>query len=365
MKIAFALFSFFVLSSSALAQTTPELRQAEVAKNLSQFIRSNASHYWSYMKAKSSEPELQTFIKYQGFVAGDPHMGNFAPLPLRSKNGTRKMRFVNVDFDDAGYGPFVLDFARYVTTVEATVPKIKKKDLEDAYIIGLKGQSIKAPSEIQEFLDLSPDEYDELAADYVRKHSNAKGFILEAGKIEADNKAIPRNTLAAVFPSMKLIDVAIRPRERGGSEGIRVWTLVEEAKGQRHIIELKPWEPSGLSQYQTQPPLAQWLESIYDTFWPQFITEDYELIEIQNVGFFWKRPKKFSLIDELKDEFKTANQLAIYDANLLGLAHSGQKQSKAYLTAIVQDPKAFHKTVESIVDDYLSFAKKAFEELKK
>lgn len=357
-------FLLSIFSAALVAEAAPELRQANESKNISQFIRSNAPHYWSYMKNKVNAADLKSFTKYEGFVAGDPHMGNFAPIPLRSKDGTRRMRFVNIDFDDAGVGPFAVDFARYVITVEATFSKVKKKDLEEAYIKGLRGQKVLAPKEVQKFLDMPLKEYDKLSAAYVRKHSNAKGFILEEGKVEADNRQIPRSAIANLFPNMKLIDIAIRPRERGGSEGVRVWTLVEEANGERHIIELKPLETSGLSEYKEQPPLTEWLKDVYETFWPGLQTSDYDIVEIKGVGQFWKRPKKYSLIDDLKDKFETANELAIYDANLLGLAHSQQQQSAAYLNAIEYDPKGFHKAIENMVDDYLSFAKKSYEELK-
>ncbi len=347
------------------ADANPEFRQADVSKNISQFIRSNAVHYWTYMKSKANASALKPFVSYQGFVAGDPHMGNFAPIPVRTKNGARQMQFVNIDFDDAGFGPFAVDFARYVVTVEASQPKVKKGDLEEAYLLGLAGERIKPSRDIQEFLDMSVAEYDALAAGYVQKHTSSKGFILEDGKLEADRGEIPRVMIATQFPGMKLVDVAIRPRERGGSEGTRLWCLVEEADGFRHIMELKPWETSGLTYYQQQPPLDQWLKGVYETFWSNLDTSEYSLIEIKGFGLFWKRAKKFSMIDELKDEFKTANALAIYDANLLGLAHGRQKQSLAYLKEINRDPKAFHKAIEAAVDDYLSVAKNAYEKLKK
>ncbi len=358
-----ALLLVFLPLQSAVA--SPEFRQAEVSKNISQFIRSNAVHYWSYMKGRANSSALKPYLKFQGFVAGDPHMGNFAPIPLRSQNGSRQMRFVNIDFDDAGFGPFAIDFARYVVTVEASHPKVKKGDLEEAYVLGLSGESVRPEKEIQEFLDMPVAEYDALAVGYVQKHTNSKGFLLEQDKLEADRGDIPRSAIAAQFPGMKLVDVAIRPRERGGSEGIRLWCLVEEKDGFRHIMELKPWETSGLTYYQQQPALEQWLMGVYETFWPKFDTSEYSLIEIKGHGLFWKRQKKFSMIDELKDEFKTANSLAIYDANLLGLAHGRQKQSAAYLAEINRDPKAFHKAIEAAVDDYLTVAKNAYEKLKK
>src|SRR5690348_7702239 len=87
-----------------------QFEQLDDSKSVSQLIRSNATHYWAHMKDKIDLHRLQPYIAFAGMVAGDPHPGNFAAIPLRTVGGQRHMRFVNVDFDDAGNAPLVLDF---------------------------------------------------------------------------------------------------------------------------------------------------------------------------------------------------------------------------------------------------------------
>ena len=98
--------------------TSSQFDQVDVSKNLSQLIRSNTPHYWSYMKHRADLSGLKHYLPFDGMLAGDPHTGNFSVFPLKPVGGSRQMRFVNVDFDDAGRGPFVLDVVRYLVAGE-------------------------------------------------------------------------------------------------------------------------------------------------------------------------------------------------------------------------------------------------------
>src|ERR1700732_2620386 len=82
--------------------------QVELSKNLSQLIRSNTPHYWTYMKHRADLSSLKPYLPFEGIVSGDPHMGNFSVLPLKQVGGSRQMRYADIDFDHAGRGPFVL-----------------------------------------------------------------------------------------------------------------------------------------------------------------------------------------------------------------------------------------------------------------
>ena len=93
-------------------------------------------------------------------LAGDPHAGNFAVLPLRSVDGSRKMRYVNVDFDDAGRGPFVLDFIRFMIASKATDREAKRRPQEEAYLKGLAGKEIDPPKKVHDLLHMPVSEYD-------------------------------------------------------------------------------------------------------------------------------------------------------------------------------------------------------------
>src|SRR5262245_15519814 len=125
-------FTQFTVDDGASSDGDGGFGQADVSANLSQFIRSNASHYWSYLKSRVStqyQEGLKPYIGFQGVLAGDPHMGNFSIIPVRTNgvNRATELAYLNVDFDDAGEGPFVLDFIRYEVAVKAALEANIKK----------------------------------------------------------------------------------------------------------------------------------------------------------------------------------------------------------------------------------------------
>src|SRR5262245_43098069 len=213
----------------------------ELSKNLSQLIRSNTPHYWTHMKHEADLSRLKPYLPFKGVIAGDPHMENFAPLPLKSIGGSRKMKFVNVDFDDAGRGPFVLDLVLYLVAVKAINGKIKKRPLEIGYLQGLAGKKLNPPERVQSLLAMPVCDYDDMVTEYVGKRSSKHGFILEAGEVEAYEDKNGRARIERLTTG-KVIDLAIRPAERGGSLGqLRIWALTEDKNCRRRIVELKQY----------------------------------------------------------------------------------------------------------------------------
>ena len=132
--------------------TSGQFDQVAVSKDLSQLIRSNTPHYWTYMKHRADLSSLKKYLPFEGILAGDPHMGNFAFLPLRQVGGSRQMRFVDVDFDDAGRGPFVLDIVRYLIASKSIGGQIKKRPLEKSYLAGIAGKELDPPKEVRSLL---------------------------------------------------------------------------------------------------------------------------------------------------------------------------------------------------------------------
>ncbi|MGH9875563.1 MAG: hypothetical protein ACRD9S_24160 [Pyrinomonadaceae bacterium] len=347
--------------------------QVDVSDNLSQFIRSNASHYWSYMKSRVStqnQEGLKPYLGFQGVLAGDPHMGNFSIIPVRADGANRaaELAFLNVDFDDAGEGPFVLDFIRYEVAVKAAFDEnIKRKDLEDAYIKGLDGQQTAPPTQVQQLLNMAMKDYRKMVDDYVDKKTSKKGFKLKDGDLDAYNGKVELSSIRALFSKDEtVVDVAIRPVERGGSvEALRIWVLIEDRDHNRRIMELKGHIKSALNLYQKQPDWQTWLEEVRQAFWPAIEGSSYDLVKLETGELFWLREKRVSLIDVPYSSSKNekliyAAGLAAFDANLLGLAHGRQKDGKKYLVVINQDLGAFHGATEAIVNEYIEAAKKAY-----
>ncbi len=148
------------------AAADDKFQQVDDSKNLSQLIRSNAPHYWANLKREIDLASLKPYLRFEGTVAGDPHMGNFSVLPLKRLGGTRELVFANIDFDDAGQGPFVLDYIRYEIAAKAASRSIKKRALQKAYFAGLAQTHFAPPPQVSKLLAMSPADYDHQVADY-------------------------------------------------------------------------------------------------------------------------------------------------------------------------------------------------------
>jgi hypothetical protein len=342
--------------------------QVELSKNLSQLIRSNTPHYWAHMKHRADLSRLKPYLPFKGVIAGDPHMGNFAALPLKSVGGSRKMKFVNVDFDDAGRGPFVLDLVRYLIAVKSIHRQIKKRPLEVSYLAGLAGKALDPPEEVRSQLTMRVSDYDEMVTKYANKKSSKHGFELKAGEVEAYTAKIARATIERLFTSERIIDLALRPADRGGSLGqLRVWVLAEDRNSRRRIVELKQYAKPATANYQAQPSVREWLKEVRQSFWPGLDGSAYDLIELAPAGLFWIREKHVSLIDlpyssTKKNDIPFLEALAIYDANVLGLAHGRQALAAPYRTVVEKDPEALHDAIEAVARAYLEVARESFHE---
>jgi hypothetical protein len=245
--------------------TSGQFDQVEVSKNLSQLIRSNTPHYWTYMKHRADLSSLKQYLPFEGIVGGDPHMGNFTVLPLKQVGGSRQMRYVDIDFDDAGRGPFVLDIIRYLIASKSIGGQIKKRPLEISYLAGIAGKELDPPKEVRSLLAMPVSDYDDMVTRYFEKNSSKHGFVFRKGKIERYNAKIARSTIERLFTAAKVIDLAIRPVERGGSvDQLRIWVLVEHQKSRR-IVELKQYSKPAIANYQAQPPVHEWLNEIRRT----------------------------------------------------------------------------------------------------
>ncbi len=348
--------------------THPEFEQVADSMSLSQLIRSNAPDYWRYMKEKADLKPLQRYLPFEGAIAGDPHMGNFAPLPLTTIKGKREMRFVNVDFDDSGHGPFVLDYLRYVIAVKSLSTETKTHTLQEAYLAGLAGEKAVAPPLVQQCLDMSVSEYDEMAAKYAAKNSTDVGFKLKKDEIEpyVEEESVAEADIRKVFRSEKVLGIAKRVETRGGSiDQLRIWVLVRAGTGPRRIVELKQRAEPGTACYRKQPPAAKWLAELRQAFWPGLTGAEYNLITLGS-KLFWIRGKEVSLINvpyssQKKHEREFVVALSVYDANILGLAHGNQAQSGEYRRAIKNNIDEFHQATKSIGQAYLKLARSSWE----
>ena len=131
-----------------------------------------------------------------------------------TNHGNRKMRFVDIDFDDAGRAPFVLDFIRYVAAIKAQCDAMKSEVLQENYVLGLRGKSVPPPKEVQEFLDMKVSDYDKKAAKYCEEHCEGAGFKLKEDEIEQYKGPITLDAIKKLFPGERVLSIAKRIEER-------------------------------------------------------------------------------------------------------------------------------------------------------
>ena len=77
----------------------------------------------------------------------------------------------------------------------------------------------------------------------------------QGGRDPTYDAKIARSTIEGLFTGEKVVDLAIRPRERGGSlDELRIWVLVEANEGRRRIMELKQYAKPATAKYRDPPP---------------------------------------------------------------------------------------------------------------
>jgi hypothetical protein len=344
--------------------------QVDESKNVSQLIRSNSNHYWKFMKKDADLHLLAPYIHFQGVVVGDPHLGNFAPVPVATANGRRSIKFVDIDFDDAGRAPLVLDFTRLMVATKAVSRDLKAADLTDAYVSGLRGEDRQPPAVIQRALSLTMPEYDEMVERYTAKKIDGERFRYEKGDVVAydgtASGAVTREEIQAIFPKARVLDYAARVKDRGGSAGsLRFWVLVDES-GTKRIYELKGYSASGVSAYQDQMTPVSWLRDINSVFRAGLDTSAYTLVVVGKSSIYWAREKKLNLVDvdyngKSAEEKNFAIELALFDGWYLGRLHGMQPSARQYTAKIEKDRYAFKEAVKAVAKEYLHRALEAFE----
>jgi hypothetical protein len=330
------------------------------SQQLSKWVRSNVGDYWAFEKQNNS---LGSYADAVGVVMGDTHLANFGPIPVKVADGSIQMRYLDIDFDDAGRAPFAYDLLRLVITTKATKKEAKVKAMVASYIKGLTGgPAVPAPADITQDLSLTGDQYlQTMSTDLDTKVSDT-GFKFKPGKIEPYSGPITKAIVAPFVPDISVIDIALRPVVDGGSKGgLRIWIYGKDHAGLRRLYELKQYIPTSLAAWGPQLPMRAWSDEVRRAMWPDIAHGEYELVDIPNQGPFWLREKKLTLIDipyssQDKKGITLVQNLAIYDAYILGTLHARQVES-APLAARLRSPVeqgAFQMQVKMAAKIYLS-----------
>jgi len=342
---------------TVMAPKAMAFQQVELSKNTSQLLRSNAGHYWVTVKDPQFLGELAKYTQEQGIINGDPHLGNFSVIPVTSKKGKPELKFLNIDFDDGGRGPFALEFARYVAVAKASSGAIKVKDILTSYLTGLHGKKMEEPASIKDAESVTIDQYEVAREKYVAKRVLNGRFKYTPGEIEAWKGRPDINDIAALFSGVRVLDVARRPMERGGSlDSLRLWVLTQDSAGANHIIELKEYNETALVNYSLQPEMNERVDGLFDVFWRKTSPNSYKLVELLG-STYWVREKKVEVLEYVDKVAEDEGRL--YIANLMGRFQSDQPEAASYIAKIDKDPEFFKEAVKNFVRKYLELAEAA------
>jgi hypothetical protein len=161
----------------------------------------------------------------------------------------------------------------------------------------------------------------------------------------------------------RVYDIGMRTVESaGGSKTLRIWALVDTPEGRRTIIEFKQYSKTALSDFRKQLDTDEWLNEVREIFWPNVEPSSYDLVNVGNGGLFWIREKKIPLVDIPYSSTKQKNvqlvkDLAVFNANQLGLAHGRQSSALLYRQFIEQNRDAFHFALKSLTKDFIKSIK--------
>jgi len=203
-----------------------------------------------------------------GVVMGDAHLQNFGFI--KTAGGTE---YVFNDFDDSGHGPVAIDALRYFTALRLANPNDKKMVTRtlDAYVTAVKdggGAHVAVPKSLEpHWGDLHKETLDKFTSKESFRYSDKDARLSPAAPETATQvRALVQSD--ARFGGGKVLDVAVRERDFGGSGGLeRFWVLVK-TKDDTRILELKEAGPAAVAELGGQPAQSpgKRLTSLKQTF---------------------------------------------------------------------------------------------------
>ncbi len=352
MKIVLALISIFFISLS-ISQAAPlscaasvGLRQLDQSNNLSQFVRANTPHFWRWFSGRLHEStRLNRLARDTATLPGDNNAANFSFV-----ESTDGWAIKYVDFDDVAPNLPVLGVLTNATVQASARLEVKAKeasvapiseDLVQAFYAGIEGDAFEMPKFIANILRQSPKDVRQTVEAYV-KSKTKKGertFDTDHGELNplrfrsVQQKRKFEGEIAKILglPEAKILDLAVRPKDRGGSANQkRIWVLAEFKKGTR-IVEFKEQGISGTEQFAAnQLPVEDRVGRFQREFngifeGDYFLGFEPFIAKVSGTEYLVKEKEPTLLdIDRLNDE--KVLKLFAYQMYLMGQAVKFQKQ---------------------------------------
>jgi hypothetical protein len=304
-------------------------------KSWRHFAESNNKGFWSSID-ESIELKLSPFLEHQGWLVGDPHIKNFSPFFWQNQ-----WWWLASDFDDVGYGPFVFDLLRLLST-SRDLSELEKEEVIDKYRLGLCGQAAILPSWLLSILKQdSPWNKD---VDFTKqKFARGEREFFPIGRVL-------KQGLKNHLPPGEWLDGVITHRERGGSrEQPRYWVLLKSTSGAIHHYEFKQLAPSALSLYQQQSAQVDLLEQSKRYYWPSDNVVSHRVISLGENSFLLRqRTGKWERLKRAYKNPSRALSLHHLTAQELGFRH-GQQDPNQKLCQQLQQPAMEEKFYQAIL----------------
>ncbi|RZA09834.1 MAG: DUF2252 domain-containing protein [Proteobacteria bacterium] len=328
-------------------------------------VTSNAFHFWAWSR-NEAEGYLGAYLKPQGVIIGDPHPRNV--FDYRTGRGSAKLAVA--DIDDGGRGPLFLDFARFVTYLEASDIDLKVGKIFDAYLSGLKQEEAPGSALLSEAEEKSAKDIEASHLRYVGKNTFEGKFLYAQLRMapRADLSLRHQREIEKLEPLLlkqtglsKVWDIGFRVNDSGSSAGMaRYWFLLGNAGAPTRILEAKELAPRAAVDYyapqaEDSARVAEVLKAYSDKGF------DDSLFGVVKAGSnYWVRPRKYQALkvddEDLKDS--ELREFALGVAHWMGAMQARQAGGAKLLGQIEEDPKAAKKAMEELVRAYLKEIKR-------
>lgn len=286
------------LTRRFLRETNPHLDDARFAAKWATAFESPLRFFRAFPQAyyrdlKDVPPAHLSGHTLVGF--GDAHPENFGFVVAGGRT-----HFVFNDFDDSGFTDAGVDALRWFTAHLLWTGKVRATDALIARYVAVACSSARSPV-VPKALVPAPEK---VLAKQAKKFIEAERLVrspkTKLGPADRRERAVVTKGLAE--HGSRVLDVAQRDRDHGGSGGLRrYWALVQASDGTRDVLEVKELAEPATAWGPGHQPLHERLVEVREALWAGVPAEDHFLLQLFGAPFLARsRLRRANLdLDEL------------------------------------------------------------------